>query len=749
MINAPKDEIYIVQSDSSENQGSSEHFLTAVEPLQNDESATAIRMLADMAVQHRIIKNEKITEKIIEKIILNASTPVHYIYNTVTESRYDSTKFKGILVDSGAVARSTEGLDQLQTLQRLDDSVKLDHSTIGSANFIFGMGGTTFIGSINLNTPMSLIVFHIIKANTPFLLCLADMDSLGTFFNNLTNRMIQGTVRHPMVRRYGHAFLLWHIFSYSLITESFPQNLCYLTDVELRRLHRRFGHPSVRRLQTILERSGHADDIDIDTLRHLTKYCEHCQRHGQSPGRFNFTIRENIDFNFNIIVDILHISGRPVLHLVDQSTRFQAGRWLKEISTKHVWDQLRSCWIDTYLDPPDFITADAGRQFIAREFKQYATNIGITVKNVPVEAHHSIGQVERYHEPFRRIYTIIITEIPSIDLELALQMAFKAINDSVGSNGLVPTLFVFGAYPRMMEMDAPSLIIIQRGVAMRKAIEEVRKINTSRLINDALNMRNGPSTISVHDLPLNSPVLVFREGPTGHAGSWKRPFKLLGLEGETAVIELSSGLTRFRITSVKPYYQNEEEDVDENQQEVDGSLDDQDHRKTLDDQAIREDHEILEPLDVVRPTSPTSSSIDLAPPPSPLIILQPVKRGRGRPRKFPLHVNLTFTSASAPDFCFVIDDLDPQPDLENSHLNLPQFAASRQKEITGLLEMGVFKLVNEILTGARLFNSRFVDEVRNAGTEKAYEKSRLVVQAYNDPEKDIVLTQSPTIQRVS
>ena len=42
-----------------------------------------------------------------------------------------------------------------------------------------------------------------------------------------------------------------------------------------------------------------------------------------------------------------------------------------------------------------------------------------------------------------------------------------------------------------------------------------------------------------------------------------------------------------------------------------------------------------------------------------------------------------------------------------------------------------------------------MDKVKHAGTDKAYEKSRLVVQAYNDQEKDLILTQSPTIQRVS
>jgi hypothetical protein len=42
-----------------------------------------------------------------------------------------------------------------------------------------------------------------------------------------------------------------------------------------------------------------------------------------------------------------------------------------------------------------------------------------------------------------------------------------------------------------------------------------------------------------------------------------------------------------------------------------------------------------------------------------------------------------------------------------------------------------------------------VDEIKHPGTDKAYEKSRLVIQAYNDPRKNLILTQSPTVQRVS
>jgi hypothetical protein len=63
----------------------------------------------------------------------------------------------------------------------------------------------------------------------------------------------------------------------------------------------------------------------------------------------------------------------------------------------------------------------------------------------------------------------------------------------------------------------------------------------------------------------------------------------------------------------------------------------------------------------------------------------------------------------------------------------------------------VFKVANEadVPQGTRIFNARFVDEVKNKGTNKAIKKSRLVVQAYHDKGKRLVLTQSPTIQRIS
>ena len=47
----------------------------------------------------------------------------------------------------------------------------------------------------------------------------------------------------------------------------------------------------------------------------------------------------------------------------------------------------------------------------------------------------------------RRVYKIISLELKGASKELILQTAVKAVNDSAGLDGLVPTLLVFGSYP--------------------------------------------------------------------------------------------------------------------------------------------------------------------------------------------------------------------------------------------------------------------------------------------------------------
>ena len=110
-------------------------------------------------------------------------------------------------------------------------------------------------------------------------------------------------------------------------------------------------------------------------------------------------------------------------------------------------------------------------------------------------------------------------------------MAVKAVNNTAGPNGLVPTLLVYGAYLRISKLDPSTPSITERAAIIRKVIAEIVKLRAKQTINNALYYRNGPNITLVYNLPLNSKVLIWRE-----SGNWTGPYCLLAVEDKTYYI---------------------------------------------------------------------------------------------------------------------------------------------------------------------------------------------------------------------
>jgi hypothetical protein len=298
-------------------------FLTSFDEFRDIEFL--ISALVDKTFQHRLISID----------ITNAFINESFNYISITDSRYDDTEFKDILVNCDVADRSTEDMRQFKTLQRISNNLALNKKTVGSS-IKFGIDNTLILKFVELNISLEIITFHVVEINISFLLCLNDFDRLDIYFNNLINQIVQYEHinikrRHFVIRRYEHAFLLWKMLIQSLILEFIEKNSCLLIEIELRRLHRRFDHSSTRRLHEILHRSEH-DDVEFHAIEHLIKFCHHCQMHDKSSDRFIFSIRdEDIQFNYSIVIDILYMKwksddNKSVLHIVNEAIRFQANR---------------------------------------------------------------------------------------------------------------------------------------------------------------------------------------------------------------------------------------------------------------------------------------------------------------------------------------------------------------------------------------------------------------------------------------
>jgi hypothetical protein len=89
-----------------------------------------------------------------------------------------------------------------------------------------------------------------------------------------------------------------------------------------------------------------------------------------------------------------------------------------------------------------------------------------------------------------------------------LQIAVKAVNDTTSLDKLVPTLLVYEAYLRISNLDPPAPFVTNRAAAIQKAIAEIVKLQARQAVNSALHYYNKLDTTLVHNLPLNSKVLI-------------------------------------------------------------------------------------------------------------------------------------------------------------------------------------------------------------------------------------------------
>lgn len=86
-----------------------EQFYNSFSWLESSEPKTIINTLADNIFKYQIILSDE--------TVLPIITPVFYNFNSSTNSWYNKTEFKRLLIDLGVLTRSMGGISQLKVLQ--------------------------------------------------------------------------------------------------------------------------------------------------------------------------------------------------------------------------------------------------------------------------------------------------------------------------------------------------------------------------------------------------------------------------------------------------------------------------------------------------------------------------------------------------------------------------------------------------------------------------------------------------------
>lgn len=141
-------------------------------------------------------------------------------------------------------------------------------------------------------------------------------------------------------------------------------------------------------------------------------------------------------------MDLVWLGRRPVLHVVYCHSCYGNAAFIENMTALRLWQLFIKIWFTVYCGYPDVLHIDSEPSFMVGPFRDAAECSRVVVQVSNIEGHYAIGVGERYHAPLQRVYNAARLEDPSLASEPALRLAIKAIKDTMGPNGVVPSLLV-------------------------------------------------------------------------------------------------------------------------------------------------------------------------------------------------------------------------------------------------------------------------------------------------------------------
>ena len=480
--------------------------------------------------------------------------------------------FHGGALDTGA-QRSVIGLNQAKAYCA---GVGIAFQPVyASTRFRFGAGRSQAIGKIPIVIPTPQTFFTIwvdvIPEDIPFLIGLNTLDRYSLQVLSVTNELecVKDNWKIPIKRKFG--LLYWDLSAEIGV---------FFTKPQLERLHRHLLHPSTRKLYNLLRRAKPEDltPTTMKTLKNIQKTCETCQMY--APRQFVFRIRdtEAIRFNQELLLDIVYLKPRvthptryrtrsvsraanatdtseakskelPVLHIVDTGTKFQGAEFLTALDTTTVWNTFVKMCATTYTGFPDSMLTDQGSVFVSKEWEYNCELAEIDLRHTGTESHNSLGAGETYHALLRRVYMKTVKDHPTLSIDMCLALTVKAINSTVGPDGLCPQLLVFGVLPKLPKIcpqEYPSQK--ERFRALQTARAEYEKLVSRQLVNRGMKSILPPA--ADHRYMPGDFLYVYREGVKHYTG----PHLVASVEGKQVRLHVGehTGPRSFNISQLRP-----------------------------------------------------------------------------------------------------------------------------------------------------------------------------------------------------
>lgn len=124
------------------------------------------------------------------------------------------------------------------------------------------------------------------------------------------------------------------------------------------------------------------------------------------------------------------------------------------------------------------IRLDRQSMFVSDEFRNNAKDTGVDLQFSAIEALNAIEQRGIYHHILRRIFSIVKEEQTGLDDKHLLCFIIKSINDTIGPNGFLQSLFVFRGLPSFPTPNSHQLNQTERFNALKQQKQKWKQLLT-------------------------------------------------------------------------------------------------------------------------------------------------------------------------------------------------------------------------------------------------------------------------------
>ena len=325
------------------------------------------------------------------------------------------------------------------------------------------------------------------------------------------------------------------------------------------KLHRQFGHATGEKLVKLLNDSGNKDKKLHQAVMIMSGKCKTCNRYKKAVHKPIVALPIAKEFNESVAMDLKFVDSKPILHLIDHSTRYSAASVIKSKHRDVVISRIFDMWI-MYFGAPQQILSDLGGEFTSDDFRAMGEQLNTTVKTTAAESPWSNGINERHNAILGNMIEKI-REDTKCSLSIAVASAVSSKNALANVYGYSPNQLVFGKNPNLPSNLINKLPALEKPSQSEVVQEKLSCIHAARKAFMEAEASEKVSRALKYQTRNTNPGYTFESGQSVYfkrndSNRWHGPGKVVGVDGQIVVIK--NGARCVSVHSCRVRHENSE-----------------------------------------------------------------------------------------------------------------------------------------------------------------------------------------------